>query len=164
MGKNAFNHVMQNYVPTVTATEAVAAYRTIIRIQRRKRGIAEHALSIVILLHEAGIGCTEVGRLFHEANELAAAGHAVTMLVQPGARFASATALRQYVADHFVKPLFAFQLGGEIPCCDVLMATDPYTADLVKPHEHRAHLVVPLDPHGGAFPDMVSSLRVPRVA
>jgi glycosyltransferase involved in cell wall biosynthesis len=164
MGKNAFHHVMQNYVPTVTAAEAVAAYREIIRIQRRKRGIAEHALSIVILLHEAGIDGTEVGRLFHEANEMASAGHAVTLLAQPDGRFASAAALKHYVADHFIKPLFAFQLGGEIPCCDVLMAADPRTADLVKAHEHRAHLTVSLIPHGGKLSDTVSSLQGPRAA
>jgi glycosyltransferase involved in cell wall biosynthesis len=157
IGENAFHHVMQNYAPSVIAAQAVGAYRQIIRLHRRKRGIPEDALSIVILLHESSIAGHEIGKLLHEANEMASAGHAVTLLALSSEGFSSAAALRQHIADHFVEPLFAVQLGGEIPCCDLLMATDPHTAELVKAHEHRAHLALSLAPGREGLAGIVGS-------
>jgi len=150
MGNHALEHVLRSYAPATTASEAVEAYRQIIRIHRKKRGIAEHALSIVILLRG-----DEFGVILHRANELVAAGHAVTVLASASEAFASAAAWKQQIAEPFLEPLFAIQLGGEVPCCDVLIATDPHTADRAKASASRAHLVVSLLPDDEEIPSTV---------
>ena len=144
LGQNAFDHVLRHYAPATTSAEAMEAYRQIIRIHRAKRGIAEHALNIVILLRGRESGAEEPRTILQRANELAIAGHAVTVLASPGEEFASAAALKQSIAESWFEPLFAVQRGGEIPCCDVLMATDARTVETATANEHRAHLVVAL--------------------
>ena len=104
MGRNAFDHVLRNYVPEATANEAIAAYRQIIRLHRRQRGIAEQALSIVILLRDGGHDGNEWEAILHRANELAAAGHAVTVLASDGEEWTSAEELRRYIGDRFLQP------------------------------------------------------------
>jgi glycosyltransferase involved in cell wall biosynthesis len=51
MGRNAYDHVLRTYTPSVTAAEAVAAYRHILVSQCRKRGVA--AADIDRMLSEA---------------------------------------------------------------------------------------------------------------
>jgi glycosyltransferase involved in cell wall biosynthesis len=157
LGHNAYEHVLRNYVPEVVAAEAVATYRHILRMHRSRRGFAENALSIVMLVHVSEGPDREV---LQQANDLAAAGHAITMHVSTDGVFASAAALEEYISRQFFEPRFAVQLGGEIPCCDVLIATDPQTEELAGMNRHRAPIAVSLAPLGK---DVVESGRLPMI-
>jgi glycosyltransferase involved in cell wall biosynthesis len=163
MGQNAFDHVLQNYAPAATADEAVAVYRQIIRNHRTQRGIVEQTLSIVILVHGHENKGNEWEVILRRANELTAAGHAVTLFVSAGERYSSAAELKQCIADAFLEPRFTIQLGGEIPCCDVLMATDTYTVKTAEANARRAHLAVFLAPGDDAVPSATDSSSLPVI-
>jgi glycosyltransferase involved in cell wall biosynthesis len=137
MGLNAFEHVMRNYTPEAVGAEAAAAYRQILHLHRARRDVPKKTLSIVLLVADPQ---GRVDEALGRANELAAAGHTVTVYFSPSALLGSS--MEKAVARRFVEPLFALQRGGEVPCCDVLMAGDPQTADLAKDNQHRARLTI----------------------
>jgi glycosyltransferase involved in cell wall biosynthesis len=139
MGRNACEHVVQNYTPGAIAAEALAVYRQILRLHRARRDTPKQSLRIVLLLAPSQGAWIEILR---RANELAAAGHTVTVHVSPGKPLNSVAALQESVARQFFEPLFVLQCGGEIPCCDVLIATDPHTTNLAKTHQHCARLTL----------------------
>jgi hypothetical protein len=138
VGEMAYQHVMKTYVPEAIAREATGAYREIIRQQRLQRGFTADALSAVFVLELDG-DPRAAAVVFRVVDDLARHGDAVTVLVSDSRRFDSAAQVEQFIAEHFFEPRFAVQLGGEIPCCDVLIATDSRTAYVVKDHAHRAH-------------------------
>lgn len=141
LGQHAYEHVLRNYTPREVSIEAANAYRQIIRMHRLRRGIAEDALNIVVLVRsmKGDSDDSKLGLL--RANELAAAGHAVTLLFASAGRYRSAEALRRFVTRRYSEPHFAIQAGGDIPCCDVLIYTDHELARVARENAHRAHLL-----------------------
>jgi glycosyltransferase involved in cell wall biosynthesis len=148
IGWNAYDHVLRTSTPAVTAAEAATAYRNILRTHRAKRGIPADALSIVVLLPDLQSQKARRDAL-RRAEELAAAGHGVTVLALDEESFPSAEALKQHLVSSGPEPRFAIQRGGDVPCCDVLLAVDSRTADAARANAARAHVVCPeadLDP------------------
>lgn len=137
MGQNALEHVLQTYAPDVVGVEAIAAYRQILCLHRARHSGAEQTLRIVVLIADPQGGWEETLR---KVNELAAAGHAVTVHVLPSET--SASAVEKTIARQLLVPLFTVQRGGEFPCCDVLIAADSRTTDFAKSNQHRARLTI----------------------
>jgi glycosyltransferase involved in cell wall biosynthesis len=137
MGDHARAHVLRTYHPRATAQEAVLAYREILRAHRAHRGVHPNALSIVILVEEPDATSPAHAAFLALAEELARRGEAVTVLFPASPRFRGAAELELFIGDHFVEPLFSVQLGGEVPCCDALLATDVRSARLAQEHRHR---------------------------
>jgi glycosyltransferase involved in cell wall biosynthesis len=140
MGRNAYDHVLRTYAPAATAAEAVAAYRHIFRIRRAQRGIAPDALGIVVLLPAPGRNAERRDAL-RLADELSAEGHGVTIVALAGEVLGSAESLTESLAESRAELPFTVQLGGDVPCCDVLLVVDPQTADLARANAHRARFV-----------------------
>lgn len=142
VGENACAHVMRHYLPHDVAREAARAYREIIRLHRARRGIGADALSVVFILDEPDGRSAAHDVVLFLAEELVRLGNAVTVFVPESPRFHSAAALEEYIAGTFFEPLFSVQLGGEVPCCDVLIAADHRSARRAKAHERRAARLV----------------------
>jgi glycosyltransferase involved in cell wall biosynthesis len=139
MGKNALEHVLRTYAPAAIAAEAVGVYRQILRLHRDRRDSPKQTLSIVVLIADAeGQGEQALRR----ANELAASGHSVTVYLAPGKTLTSSAVLEKSISRLFLATLFTVQQGGEIPCCDVLIAVDPIATDLAKANPQRARLTI----------------------
>ncbi len=147
LGRNAREHVLREYVPEAIAREAVAAYRGVIQHHRRRHlGMAEDALTFTILVSDVEQLVTDRSPVIPLAEELVRLGAGVTLWQMPGGRVATAVQADQLIGDHAFTPLFAIQVGGDIPCGDILLATDARTAHLAKAHEHRAWQVAYLIP------------------
>ena len=142
VGENACAHVMRRYLPHDVAREAARAYREIIRLHRARREFDADALSVVFVLVEPdGRSATHEAVLFL-AEELVRLGNGVTVFVPESPRFRSADELEEYIAGTFFEPLFSVQLGGEVPCGDVLIAADRPSARRARAHERRAARLV----------------------
>jgi glycosyltransferase involved in cell wall biosynthesis len=142
MGQKAHDHVMATYVPAVIAAESVDAYRHIIRLHRSRRGIAEDTLSIVILCDARSRSKDDWASIVHWANGWSAEGHAVTLQALPCEGAMSVDQWNQYITEQFAPPRFAVEIAEEIPCCDVLIATDSPTAVLAELNSQRAQRMV----------------------
>lgn len=136
VGQNAYEHVLEHYTPAAIAAKAAAAYRQILRLHRARRDAPKQALRIVLLAAGPGGGWDETLRI---ANELAAAGHAVTVYVSRGETLT--TAAEKAIARRFFEVHFTVQSGGEVPACDLLIA-DPQTIELAKTNQHRARVAI----------------------
>jgi glycosyltransferase involved in cell wall biosynthesis len=147
LGRNAHEHVLREYVPEAIAREAVAAYRDVIQHHRRRQlGMAEDALTFTVLVSDIEQLVTDRSPVLPLAEELVRLGAGVTLWQVPGGRVATAVQADQLIGDHAFTPLFAIQVGGDIPCGDILLATDARTAHLAKAYEHRAWQVAYLIP------------------
>src|SRR5262249_27709937 len=118
------------------------AYRAIIRQHRRRLGAADDSISVVILLRDLEQATADRIPVLPLASELVRLGASVTVLLMPGGRITTAVQADQWLADHLLEPLFAVQVGGDIPCCDVLVATDACSASRAQEFAHRAGRVV----------------------
>lgn len=138
MGERAYQHTIDNYSPRAIAEEALTAYRAMLAHHRRKLGVEEAAATVVVL-----VGDLERALLDHDpaiglAFALARAGASVTMLISDGSPGFTAADAWRWLAEHVSEPPFAVQVDDEVPCCDILLATDPTTAHRAKRSAHRA--------------------------
>jgi len=138
MGERARRHVLATYVPRVIADEAISAYRQILMEHRLSLGVAEDSPTVVVLVGDLVRALRDRARAITLARELAQAGASVTLLLPKGPAEFNATLALEWIADHHGRPRFAVQVGGEIPCCDILVATDHRTAHEAKRASHRA--------------------------
>ncbi len=136
LGRNAYQHVLREYTPEVVGAEAAEVYRDILGRHRRRLGAPADSLSVVILLSDLDRalldGTIPLGR------ELTRLGATVTLLLPSGGRVTTAVQADHTIAAHYLEPLCAVQIGDEIPCCDVLLATDARTALRAHAYRHRA--------------------------
>jgi glycosyltransferase involved in cell wall biosynthesis len=139
LGRNALEHVLRTYSPAATAAEAVGVYRQILGLHRDRRDVPNQILNIILLIADAA---GEWEQAVQRANELAALGHIVTLYLAPGKTVDSASVLEKAISRLFLETLFTVQLGGEIPCCDVLIAVDPLASNLAKTNQHRARVTI----------------------
>lgn len=139
LGKNAFDHVMQNYTPAASAAAAVKVYREILRLNRIRLEGPKDRLSVVVLVADLRGQWEQVLR---RVNILAAAGHVVTVQVALGKNAASATAIEKAIQQTFPKPLFTVQRAEIVPRCDVLIAADPRSRSRVIANQHSARFTI----------------------
>jgi glycosyltransferase involved in cell wall biosynthesis len=138
LGRNAHDHVLREYTPEVVAAEAVAAYREILADHRRRLGASADSPSVVILLSDLDRALLDRAPAIPLGRELVRRGASVTFLVPPGGRVTTAVQAEHEIATHFLEPLCAVQIGSEIPCCDLLLATDVQSARRAHECRHRA--------------------------
>jgi glycosyltransferase involved in cell wall biosynthesis len=135
LGQKAYEHALAEYVPEAVAREALTAYRAILRDHRRRRGVADGALTVTFLVSDLGRALAEHAPALPLAAELVRLGACVTVLLPPGGAAAEADRL---LAAHLLEPLFAVEVGDEVPCCDVLVAADAPSARRARAFAHRA--------------------------
>lgn len=138
LGRNAYDHVLREYTPEVVAAEALAAYREILADHRRRLGVPADSPSVVILLSDLDRALLDRAPAIPLGRELVRLGASVTFLVPPGGRVTTAAQAEHEIATHFLEPLCAVQIGDEVPCCDLLLATDARSARRAQECRHRA--------------------------
>lgn len=138
MGERAYEHVLKTYTPPVVASEAIAAYRDVIRRHRQARGIADETPTVVMMIGDLAAAVRDRSAAVALGVGLKQAGAMVTLLLPESADGLTATRAFRMLADHYAGPTPAVQVGGEIPCCDLLIATDAHTAHRARQFEHRA--------------------------
>lgn len=138
IGERAYRHALREYNPGVIADEAVSAYRKVLLHHRSGLGIADDSPTVVVLMSDLERALRERSPVITLSRELVRAG-ASLMVLLPG-DLADLTALQaeQWLADDSSGPSLTVQVGGEVPCCDILLATDSRTAHRAKRFEHRA--------------------------
>jgi glycosyltransferase involved in cell wall biosynthesis len=138
LGDQAYEDVRRTYVPAVIAGEALGAYQDMLAHHRRSLGISDDALTVVVLLSDLAQAVRERASAVVLSVGLMQAGALVTLLIPEGPAQLTATQALRYMADHFPGAIPAVQVGGEIPCCDILLATDPTTGQWARSFEQRA--------------------------
>ncbi|MHB1556912.1 MAG: glycosyltransferase family 4 protein [Isosphaeraceae bacterium] len=138
MGERAYEHVLKTYTPPVVASEAIAAYRDVIRRHRQARGIAEDTSTVVMMIADLAAAVRDRSSAVALGVGLKQAGAMVTLLLPESADGLTATRAFRMLAEHYPGPTPAVQVGGEIPCCDLLIATDAHTSHRARQFEHRA--------------------------
>ncbi len=138
MGERAHEHVLKTYVPSVVAGDAIAAYRDVIQRHRRSRGVADETPTVVLMLGDLAAAVRDRSSAVALSVGLRHAGALVTLLLPETPDGLTATRAFRMLAEHYPGPTPAVQVGGEIPCCDILIATDASTAHRASQFERRA--------------------------
>jgi glycosyltransferase involved in cell wall biosynthesis len=138
MGERAHHHALAAYGPGAIAEEALTAYRSMLAHHRRTLGVEEGAATVVVLIGDLDRALRDHDPAIGLAFALARAGATVAVLITDGPAGLTAAGAWQSIIDHLSEPPFAVQVDHEIPCCDILLATDPLTAHRAKRSEHRA--------------------------
>jgi hypothetical protein len=141
MGERAYQHTIDTYSPKAVADEALTAYRTMLAHHRRRLGVEEAAATVIVLFGDLARALINHDPAIALAFALARAGASVTVLISDGPPGFTAADAWQLLTEHLSEPPFAVQVDEEVPCCDILLATDPTTAHRAKRSEHRAGLV-----------------------
>jgi glycosyltransferase involved in cell wall biosynthesis len=138
MGERAYRHAIAAFGPNVIADEALTAYRKMLAHHRRKLGVGEGAATVVVLLSDLDRALRDHDPAIVLSFELVRAGASVSVHITDGPAGLTAADAWQSITDHIAEPPFAVQVDAEVPCCDILLATDPATAHIAKRSEHRA--------------------------
>ena len=138
LGDQAYEHTLRTYVPAVIAGEARSAYRDMLVHHRRSLGVSDETPAVVVLLSDLAQAVRGRASAVALSVGLMQAGAVVTLLAPEGPAQLASTRAIQLLADQFPGVTPAVQVGGEIPCCDILLATDPATGRWAKQFEHRA--------------------------
>ncbi len=138
LGDRAYEHVMRTYVPEVVADEAVSVYREVLATRRRSLGVADEAPCVTILLSDLPRAVRERSSVIDLAAGLAQSGAVVTLHLPGGCGDLTPEQSIEFLKGHFHGPAPAVQFGSEIPCCDLLLATDAITARRAGQFRHRA--------------------------
>jgi hypothetical protein len=152
LGERAYEHVLETYVPEVVAGEARAAYCDLIVRHRRRLGIPDESPSVTILMSDLVQAVRERSSALELGIGLSRAGALVTLLLPEGHNRLPADRAIRLLAEHYPGEIPAVQVGGDIPCCDILLATDPATAHRARQLERRARKAVYLLSPGEAVP------------
>ena len=129
MGKNAYRHVLEHYVPRVIGGQAMAVYRSVLLDHRRHLGVEEDVLTATVLLADLERAIRDRTPTLTLCNALVEAGIRVTLQIHSTPRSFTAveawSAINGYLGRH---PGYTVQVGTDIACCDLLLATDFITA------------------------------------
>ncbi len=139
LGDQAYEDALRTYAPAVIAREAVTAYRDILAHHRRSLGVPDDTPTVVVVVSDVVKAVRGRASAVALSVGLSQAGANVTLLVREVKAQLTASQVHQLLADHFPGVIPAVQVGGEIPCCDILLATDPVIGRWAKQFEHRAH-------------------------
>lgn len=154
IGEQAYQHAIQNYGPKIVAADAQAAYREIIRTHRLKLGVSSDTITVLLVLSDLDRAIRDHAPALILAVEMLNQGSAVTLLLPDGEW--SATSAQQLLGDHLRASSLTVQVGGDVPCADLLIAGDPAAAYRVAEASHRGRsaVYIPSDydwrcmPHG----------------
>lgn len=141
LGDRAYEHVMRTYVPGVVADEALTAYRDVLGRHRRGLGIVDEAPTVTILLTDLARSVRDRSSVVALGVGLGQAGAIVTLLLPEAPDQLTAARAIELVDEHYPASNCAVQVGGEIPCCDLILATDRATARRARQFQHRARKV-----------------------
>jgi glycosyltransferase involved in cell wall biosynthesis len=151
MGRRAYLDAIEHYVPTFIGDRALAVYRSILLDHRRSLGVEDDVPTVTVLLSEVERAIQDCAPALTLCQTLIEAGFPVTVQVHSNSgSFTAADAcstLARYLGSN---PGYTVQAGGEIACCDILLATDSTTAFFARRYRHRsrwaAYLVSEYEP------------------
>jgi hypothetical protein len=142
MGKRAYQQALERYVPQVIGDRALAAYRNILLDHRRRLGVEDNVPTATVLLADVQRAIRERAAMLTLCNALAEVGIRATLQIpcQPG----GPTAAEAYsmITRHLGgRPHYNVQVGSDIACCDILLASDSTTAFRAWQNQGRASWV-----------------------
>ena len=139
VGENAYQHVIQRYVPSVIGSHALMAYRRIIDEQRKQLSVEESIPTATIVLSDLRRALEEHAPALTLCQALTDAGARVTLQIDPDfCDMTAAEALSAIAKCMRWEPGFTVQVGREILCSDLLLATDRGSAHRVCHVRQRA--------------------------
>jgi glycosyltransferase involved in cell wall biosynthesis len=129
MGSNAYRHALKHYSPEVIGEHAVAVYQDILLDHRRRLGVPDDAPTILVLFGDLWRALRDGSPALTLCRELAKAGARVTLQIDEEPIGLGADQLECAVAGFLGEATeLTYQVGGEILCADILLATDSSTA------------------------------------
>ena len=151
MGKRAHQHAIENYAPPVIASHALNVYRGILRDRRKRLGVEGNEPTVTILVADLERAIRDRMPALTLCNALSEAGSPVTLQIPSDARGFSAKEARSAISGQLgYEPRYGVQVGSDIACCDLLLATDFTTAFKAHSFRHRtrwaAYLVSEYEP------------------
>jgi len=151
MGKRAYQHAIAHYAPLVIASHALAVYRSALQDQRRRLRVDGNEPTVTVLLAVLKRAIRDRMPALTLCNALSEAGYPVTLQIPSDARGFSAKEARSAISDQLgYEPPYGVQVGSEIACRDLLLATDFTTAFKAHSFRHRtrwaAYLVSEYEP------------------
>jgi glycosyltransferase involved in cell wall biosynthesis len=138
VGERAYQHALSEYGPMVVADQALCAYRQMLLSHRRRLGVADETLTVVVVVGDLLRALRDRAPALTLAGELGRLGSEVTLMVPTPPDGMTAAQVAELITDLFPPTDNAVQVGGEVPCCDLLLAADPGGACLVGVTAHRA--------------------------
>ena len=140
-----------HYAPLVIASHALAVYRSILQDQRRRLGVKGNEPTVTVLLADLERAIRDRMPALTLCHALSEAGFPVTLQIPSDARGFSAKETRSAISGQLgYEPRYGVQVGSEIACCDLLLATDFTTAFKAHSSRHRtrwaAYLVSEYEP------------------
>ena len=151
MGKRAYQHAIAHYAPLVIASHALAVYRSVLQDQRRRLGVEGNEPTVTVLLADLKRAIRDRMPALTLCNALSEAGFPVTLQIPSAACGFTAKEARSAISGQLgYEPRYGVQVGSEIACCDLLLATDFTTAFKAHSFRHRtrwaAYLVSEYEP------------------
>jgi glycosyltransferase involved in cell wall biosynthesis len=151
MGQRAYEHVFENYLPEIIAEQAVRVYRDILMEHRRRLGIDDDAPTFLVLFADLPRAIADRSMALTLCHELARAGARVTVQFdEEPLGYGDDDARGAVTAFLGEDTELTFQVGGEVSCADVVLATDSSTALRVWESRNRsqwpAYLVCEYEP------------------
>ena len=151
MGQRAYEHVFENYLPEIIAEQALRVYRDVLLDHRRRLGIDDDSPTFLVLFADLPRAIADRSLALTLCNELARAGARVTVQIDEEPFGYGVDQARAAVAEFLGEDAaMTFQVGGEVCCADVFLATDSSTALRVWESRNRsqwpAYLVCEYEP------------------
>ena len=151
MGKRAHQHAIVHYAPLVIASHALAVYRSVLQDHRRRLGVQGNEPTVTVLLADLERAIRDRMPALTLCNALSEAGFPVTLQIPSAACGCTAEEARSAISGQLgYEPRYGVQVGSEIACCDLLLATDFTTAFKAHRFRHRtrwaAYLVSEYEP------------------
>ena len=139
MGKRAYQHAIAHYAPLVIASHALAVYRSVLQDHRRRLGVEGNVPTVTLLLADLERAIRDRMPALTLCNALSEAGLPVTLQIPSAAWGFTAEEARSAISGQLgYEPRYGVQVGSEIACCDLLLATDFTTAFKANSFRHRA--------------------------
>jgi len=158
MGKRAYQHAIVHYAPRVIGSHALDVYRSVLQDHRRRLGFEGNEPTVTILLADLERAIRDRVPALTLCNALSEAGVPVTLQIPSADGGFTARAARSVITAHQgSEPRYAVEVGSEVACCDLLLATDFTTAYKARSYRHRsrwaAYLVTEYEPAQLASPE-----------
>ena len=136
MGKRGYQHAIVHYAPRVIASHALDVYRSVLQDHRRRLDFEGNEPTVTILLADLERAIRDRVPALTLGNALSEAGVPVTLQIPSADGGFTARAARSVITAHQgSEPRYAVEVGSEVACCDLLLATDFTTA--YKAHSYR---------------------------
>jgi glycosyltransferase involved in cell wall biosynthesis len=139
MGRCAHLHAIDRYVPRVIGERALAAYRDILLDQRRRLGVEDDMPTVTVLLADIERAIRDRAPALTVCQALVELGVPVTLQIHSeSCNLTVAEAYSRIAGSLGRNPGYTMQIGSEIACCDLLLATNFTTAFHARRHQRRS--------------------------